>query len=149
MASALGISMNCQSDKTKGPMQQMKLWLSLPGTCPDSLMDRMRLCLHQLESAAKQMSSPPILILDNINALVFECLYLSRPFFYFKYLRKKMADEGVLTVVFAASEGNVRREMAKHSSVSRMITIDIFQTSRVKKQWNIVPALVKLSVVTK
>ena len=71
------------------------------------------------------------------------------PLFLLQISAKKMADEGVLTVVFAASEGNVRREMAKHSSVSRMITIDIFQTSRVKKQLNIVPALVKLSVVTK
>ena len=34
-----------------------------------------------------------------------------------------MADDGLLTVVFAASEGNVRGEF---SSVSRMIVIDMF-----------------------
>ena len=70
--------------------------------CPDTLIDKVRIILHILETAVKEMNVkhykeyPPALILDEANALLLhqrEIIHLLQDF------AKRMADSRLLTIV--------------------------------------------------
>ena len=101
MGTALQLSMSCPGDKTKGIVEQMKAWFSLPSMCLGAYMGRIRHCLELFEDTAKHMAllghSRPIIILDNIKVLIFNenGLYISKsPLFYCKNSQKQWQTMG-------------------------------------------------------
>ena len=116
LAKAFGIRL-CAKDV----QQRVKAWFGLPAiTCPDSDNDKLERCLKLIEDAVMEMkisgASRPLLILDNFNSLIFdkEGNYIKdSPLFLLGMFAKQMVDNGLLTLMFADSEGNISREFKK------------------------------------
>ena len=100
-----------------------KAWFGLPAiTCPDSDNDKLELCQKLIKEAVMEMkisgASRPLLILDNFNSVIFDKKgnYIKdSPLFLLGMFAKEMVDSGLLTLMFAGSEGNIAREFEKHS----------------------------------
>ena len=111
LANALSIDLGCKESPT-GVIPVKK-------KCPETLGDRVKRCLNELEQIQEEGNSVPILIIDNVDILVDEN---SSVVFTLQAFAKRMADERLLTIYFVSSEGKFKSLLLQKSASSRMVT---------------------------
>jgi KaiC/GvpD/RAD55 family RecA-like ATPase len=99
--------------------------LSIKRACPETLKQKVRICLNLLEEALQLIqeegNSPPILIIDHVNLLLDESAPETIVVHTLQAFAKRMADERLITIYFASSEGKVYNLFHQKSASSRLV----------------------------
>ena len=101
--------------------------LSIRRACPETLEQKVRICLNLLEEALQLIqeegNSPPILIIDHVNLLLDESAPETAVVRTLQAFAKRMADERLITIYFASSEGKVYNLFHHKSASSRLVIL--------------------------
>ena len=100
-------------------MQHLRSLFVVGNACPKTALDRVKNILSVIKHAAREMLCGPILVIDNIGALLNRVegeniLEVLQDF------AREAADKRMLTIFFASSDGHVPNLFLKRSSSSRL-----------------------------
>ena len=94
-------------------------------TCPETLEEKVEVCLDLLEKAMQQIKKggnpAPILIIDHVNLLLDRSTEKTKVVVNLQDFAKRMADERLLTIYFGSSEGKVHHLFHQQSNGSQLV----------------------------